>query len=319
MEYRFISNVALCDNENPPRGIRSAKQDLWQVESDLSACLMHVQENYIKIGILLKKIKEETLYSFCSYEKENGETVPCRTVEEYAFLRFGLSKTVVFNSIAIVEKFLISVNDEYMAFYPKLKGFGYSALCELVPLTKNCTRYSSNVGTLPEWVEDEITPDMSVKEIREVKKRHKRVVVKNTTDDNDKDANDKPDELERKNDDVDEEKRVGSFHIFKNDIERKFVFENYRMWDIFSVNEYLGLTYYRLYLGKNVYAIAIGWKTDELYYVNANGGYRKYFYIYEKGKAFNMDSYSITTLLRVIKEKELHCDLEVWNRMHEKN
>lgn len=112
MEYRFLPNVALSDNENPPRGIRSAKQDLWQVESDLSACLKHVQENYIKIGILLKKIKEETLYSFCSYEKENGETVPCRTVEEYAFLRFGLSKTVVFNSIAIVEKFLIRANDE---------------------------------------------------------------------------------------------------------------------------------------------------------------------------------------------------------------
>lgn len=314
MEYRFLPNVALSDNENPPRGIRSAKQDLWQVESDLSACLKHVQENYIKIGILLKKIKEETLYSFCSYEKENGETVPCRTVEEYAFLRFGLSKTVVFNSIAIVEKFLIRANDEDIAFYPKLNGFGYSALCELVPLTKNCTRYSSELGTLPEWVEEEIKPEMSVKEIREVKKRHKKVVVKNTTDDNDK-----PDGLERQDDECDEEKHVGSFHIFKNDIERKFVFENYRIWDIFSVNEYLGLTYYRLYLGKNVYAIAIGWKSDEPYYVNANGGYRKYFYIYEKGKAFNMDSYSISTLLRVIKEKELHCDLEVWNRMHEKN
>ena len=167
MEYRFLPNVALSDNENPPRGIRSAKQDLWQVESNLSACLMHVQENYIKIGILLKKIKEETLYSFCSYEKENGETVPCRTVEEYAFLRFGLSKTVVFNSIAIVEKFLIRANDEDIAFYPKLNGFGYSALCELVPLTKNCTRYSSSIGTLPEWVEEEIKPEMSVKEIRE--------------------------------------------------------------------------------------------------------------------------------------------------------
>lgn len=313
MEYRFLPNVALSDNENPPRGIRSAKQDLWQVESDLSACLKHVQENYIKIGILLKKIKEETLYSFCSYEKENGETVPCRTVEEYAFLRFGLSKTVVFNSIAIVEKFLIRANDEDIAFYPKLNGFGYSALCELVPLTKNCTRYSSDVGTLPEWVEEEIKPEMSVKEIREVKKRHKKVVVKNTTDDNDK-----PDDLERQDDECSEEKRVGSFHIFKNDIERKFVFENYRNWDIFSVNEYLGLTYYRLYLGKNVYAIAIGWKTDEPYYVKTNGGYRNYFYIFEKGKAFNMDSYSISTLLRVIKEKNLHCDLEVWNRMHEK-
>ena len=312
MEYRFLPNVALSDNENPPRYIHAVKQDLWQVENDLSTCLKQVQENYIKIGILLKKIKEETLYSFCSYEKENGETVPCRTVEEYAFLRFGLSKTVVFNSIAIVEKFLIRANDEDIAFYPKLNGFGYSALCELVPLTKNCTRYSSDVGSLPEWVEKEIKPEMSVKEIREVKKRHKKVVVKNTADDNDK-----PDELERKNDECAEEKISGSFHIFKNDIERKFVFENYRNWDIFSENEYLGLTYYRLYLGKNVYAIAIGWKSDEPYYVNFNGGYRNYFYIYEKGKAFNMDSYSISTLLRVIKEKNLQCDLEVWNRMHE--
>ena len=312
MEYRFFSNVALCDNTNPPRGIRSVKQDLLQVESDISACLYHVQENYIKIGILLKRIKEEALYSFCSYEKENGETVPCRTVEEYAFLRFGLSKTVVFNMISIVDNFLVSYDDEKFKFYPKLNGFGYSALCELVPLAKNCNYYDSDFGSLPEWVVDEIKPEMSVKEIREVKKRHKKLIVKSVVD-----KTDKSDEVEFMSDYIAEESNVGSFHIFKNDAERKFIFLNYRKWDIFSENQYLGLTYYRIYLGNNVYAISIEWKSDELYFVNKNGGYRNYFYLFEKGRPFNLEACSMTTLLRAIKDKNLQCDLAVWLRMCE--
>lgn len=319
MEYRFLPNVELSDTNDPPRYIHAVKQDLWQVESDLSTCLKHVQENYIKIGFLLRRIRADRLYALSSYECNDGSVRPCKNVEEYAWFRFGLSKTVVHNSIAIVERFIvggdsIGCNDENAKLYSGLSGFGYSALCELVSLSKDpMSNFPSPVnGYLPDEIRKEVKPEMSVREIREVKKR-----LKGTKSKKCEKPEEDPEKLERHDDECAEEKISGSFHILRNDQERKFVFEHYRKWDVFSQNVFLGLTYYRVYLGKNVYAVAIEWTDPDPYYQKTSSGLRVHFHYYEKGKPFSLDTYSVGQWQRIIREKKLMCVSDVWNRMHE--
>ena len=132
MEFRFIPQAELVTTEKLPLWLHKTQSDLKTVEDALSDCLKSVQENFLKLGILLKKVKKDCLYSLCSFTNDKGSTCPCRSVEEYALIRFGLSKTVVHNAISIVDFFF---KDDQL--YPGLKGFGYSALCEFVPLAKN--------------------------------------------------------------------------------------------------------------------------------------------------------------------------------------
>ena len=319
MEYRFFFFFLLSDTKDPPRWIHAEKQDLWQVESDLSTCLKHVQENYIRIGFLLRRIKADNLFAFSSYESEDGSVRPCKNVEEYAFFRFGLSKTVVHNAIAIVERFIvggdsIGCNEEKAKLYPGLSGFGYSALCELVSLSKDPEMTSPTPvnGYLPDEIRKEVTPEMTVCQIRKVKKRLKGAKSKRCEK-----PEEDPEKLERHDDECAEEKISGSFRILRNDQERKFVFEHYRKWDVFSQNVFLGLTYYRVYLGKNVYAVAIEWTDPDPYYQKTSGGLRVHFHYYEKDKPFSLDTYSVGQWQRIIREKKLMCVSDVWDRMHE--
>lgn len=313
MEFRFIPQAELVTTEKLPSWFHKNQFDLKTIEEALSDCLQSVQENYLKLGILLKKVKVDCLYSLCSFTKDDGSTCPCRSVEDYAMIRFGLSKTVVHNAISIVDFFF-----KDGALYPGLNGFGYSALCEFVPLAKNSgwvhdKSFLDTYGyNLPEWFPEEIKPEMTVKEIREIKKRHKKVTVKSAQDENPVDASDG---LEYEEDDVAEELPNGSWHIFKNDTERKSVFDHYRSWEIFSANKYLGLTYYRLNLSGGFYAIAVEWKSSSPYYSKTNGGFRRSFHLLEKDKPFEFDVYSISSFLRIMHEKKLYCELSAWDRM----
>ncbi|MBR1746758.1 MAG: hypothetical protein IJ735_00930 [Clostridia bacterium] len=280
------------------------------MEKYIFSCLEDIQQNYLKIGFLLKQISDSGAYAFCSFERDDGSFSPCKDVTEYALLRFGLSKTVTFNSIKIVEKFTSETSEENISLYSWLSNFGYSALTELLPLAKNDESGGDPDEIFPAWVKREIQPDMSVKEIRQAKARHRKVIVKSAADKSD--AKDDPDEKEEK---VVDKKETGSFHILRNDGERKLLFQQYRLWDVFCKNEYLGLTYYRVYLGDGIYAVAIEWMTDEPYYVKENGGFRYRLHLLEKGKPFSLDVCSVSTFLKIMHEKDLNCDSEVWDRI----
>lgn len=308
MEYRFLPIIDISDVKSPL--VNQGDKNVFSVlEETLLYSLRTVQENYIKVGTILKTIKDNCYYNLISFTREDGSSCPCRSVEEYAYVRFGLSKTVVFNSIAIIEKFTY-LNGEDTELYPYLKDFGYSALTELVPLSKNVQVVDDNIGYLPKWVKEEVKSTMTVKELREVKKRHRKVKAVPVAP---VEENDEP---EFKADEETEFKKDNYFHVFKNDEERRFVLENYRCWDLFATNSFLGISYYRIYVDKGICVIVFEFKDDSKWATAHKKGVGYKYYVLKEGETFKLDEYSISTLLRLFREKRAYCPTRIWDKIN---
>lgn len=119
------------------------KTDYRAFKQELDKELNKAAEGFVKIGYLLKIARDtEVLY-------ESGY----KSVAEFAKAEYGLSKDVVSRYIAINDKYSEGGYSEHLQ--EKYKNFGVGKLQEML--------------TLPDAVADVLTPDMTRKEIQEIK------------------------------------------------------------------------------------------------------------------------------------------------------
>lgn len=119
------------------------KTDYRAFKQELDKELNKAAQGFVKIGYLLKIARDtEVLY-------ESGY----KSVAEFAKAEYGLSKDVVSRYIAINDKYSEGGYSEHLQ--EKYKNFGVAKLQEML--------------TLPDAVADVLTPDMTRKEIQEIK------------------------------------------------------------------------------------------------------------------------------------------------------
>ena len=118
--------------------------------------LSDIRKYYIRLGFHLYEFKG------CEYYKDFGY----QTLEDFCDVNLGLDKGTVSRCINVYKEFNASNDLSYngggktigcaMDLSEKWKDFSYTQLCEMLPLT--------------EYDRKQITPDMTVKQIREYKK-----------------------------------------------------------------------------------------------------------------------------------------------------
>lgn len=144
MQNNETKQLASLDVETLSKGFNLAFD--YENNTDLiNCCLSNVMNNYLKIGLLLKKIKESESYLSANYND----------IYEYAFDKFEFSSTTVKNMIKIVERFTEGDNYYSVQFKKEYKNFSISQLTELL--------------SVDEEKLIEFTPDMSVRKIRKNK------------------------------------------------------------------------------------------------------------------------------------------------------
>ncbi len=110
--------------------------------------LNNIKQSFLTIGWYLKYIKDRELY------KEEGYT----NINDFASNKFHMSQSNVSRYINLCERF--SVGNDSPRLDKKYEGFDYSQLSEMLPMK-------------PED-QEKVTPDMTVKQIREMKKKGKK-------------------------------------------------------------------------------------------------------------------------------------------------
>lgn len=104
--------------------------------------------NFLQIGRLFKRVKEEKLYEIEDYS----------SVYEFALNKFGYRETSVKNFISVFDKYADSEDLDYDYFDIKeeYKNYSFTSLVELLPVPE-------------EEIREKYSPEMSVKEIRQTK------------------------------------------------------------------------------------------------------------------------------------------------------
>lgn len=119
------------------------KTDYRAFKQELDKELNKAAEGFVKIGYLLKIARDTEVLHESGY----------KSVAEFAKAEYGLSKDVVSRYIAINDKYSEGGYSEHLQ--EKYKNFGVGKLQEML--------------TLPDAVADILTPDMTRKEIQEIK------------------------------------------------------------------------------------------------------------------------------------------------------
>lgn len=104
--------------------------------------------NFLQIGRLFKRVKEEKLYEIEEFQ----------SVYDFALNKFGYKETSVKNFIAVFEKYADSEDLDYDYFDIKeeYKNYSFTSLVELLPVPE-------------EEIREKYSPEMTVKEIRQSK------------------------------------------------------------------------------------------------------------------------------------------------------
>lgn len=109
----------------------------------LGAELRSEAEGFVRIGYLLKQARDTDILSESGY----------RNITEFAQTEYGLTKDIVSRYIAINDKY--SVNGYSNQLKEEYQGYGYAKLAEML--------------TLPASVVEEMNPELTKSEIREIK------------------------------------------------------------------------------------------------------------------------------------------------------
>lgn len=178
--------------------------------------LSRATDNFIYIGGYLDDAK-----NFCCNVFNENKGRPCKNVYEWAELRFGFKKTTTATLIGVCNRF-----GEYKQHLKKeFELYNFTQLTEMLPIPNELLSF--------------ITPDMTVKQIRD---------FKNT-------ANSAVQSTEQKNSSL-ENKGIERFIILKNDTERINFLKNYADWGLWFEESRLGIKYYRCLLNNGDYIIA---------------------------------------------------------------
>ena len=117
-----------------------------QIRSSLS----QAATNFVEVGFVLKLIRDKELYRQDGFENLN----------DFASAEFGIDKTAVNYYMRINDEFSVGGNSAVLE--PRYRSFEKGKLREML--------------TLPEKERNKVTPDMTVKQIRELKPKKKKEV-----------------------------------------------------------------------------------------------------------------------------------------------
>ena len=104
--------------------------------------------NFLQIGRLFKRVKEEKLYEIEDYS----------SVYEFALNKFGYRETSVKNFIAVFDKYAdtTDVRNSYFDIKEEYENYSFTSLVELLPVPEK-------------QIKEKYSPEMTVKEIRQSK------------------------------------------------------------------------------------------------------------------------------------------------------
>lgn len=104
--------------------------------------------NFLQIGRLFKRVKEEKLYEIEDYS----------SVYEFALNKFGYRETSVKNFIAVFDKYAdtTDVRNSYFDIKEEYENYSFTSLVELLPVPEK-------------EIKEKYSPEMTVKEIRQTK------------------------------------------------------------------------------------------------------------------------------------------------------
>lgn len=128
-------------------------QDWLEWKEDIRNRLEETAENFVVIGYRLKQIRDSKVY-----QREYG------SLAEFAQKEYNLSSTVVYRLIKINDEF--SENGNSMQIAGRYRGYGFSKLQEMLYLT--------------EEQREEVTEEMTVKEIRQMRQAENPSDIVNT-------------------------------------------------------------------------------------------------------------------------------------------
>lgn len=120
--------------------------DYDRLKTQLKIELTEQVNGFVRIGFLLKQARDTDILAGSEY----------RDVVDFASKEFHLTKDVVSRYINICEKYSVGGNSDRLL--PEYQEYGYSKLSEML--------------TLPDEIAEEITPDMTRREIQEIKKEY---------------------------------------------------------------------------------------------------------------------------------------------------
>ena len=225
--------------DNPIPGVKNVENDVDRncpdrdvVLSRIYACnrdVFDLKTKYIQLGGHLIDLKPYCKYIW-SYKK--GRT--CKNIYEVAEHCFGFSKSTTANIIGVTERFGYLMT----SLAPKFEKYGYSQLTEMLPLSDEQLEL--------------VNPDMTVQEIKALKKIQKKVVQ--TSGQN------------VENSETLINKGVGNFLSLKNDTERLDFLEMYKCWGVWLELPELNLKFYKCDLDNGDFIVV----TENTYWLSQN-------------------------------------------------
>lgn len=214
--------------------------------------LVKTRKSFVKIGWYLKHIQEGELY------KEDGY----QNIYDFAFQKFNLSQPTATRFMKVCEKY--SVNHDTPELDDKYTDYSVSQLFEMLPMT-------------PEQ-EEQVTPETTVKEMRQIKKSNQKdsdaFCTEDTIPGQTSIENDFPEympdghnpdesyatshkaetsyidvdyqELPKPEPEAAEETENGTeLPILKNNEQRKEWLANYKAWGLWYRDEHIDVNYYK--------------------------------------------------------------------------
>lgn len=204
--------------DNPIPGAKNVENDVDRncpdrdvVLSRIYACnrdVFDLKTKYIQLGGHLIDLKPYAKYIW-SWKKGRN----CKNIYEVAEHCFGLSKSTVIRIIGITERFGYLMT----SLAPKFERYGYCQLVEMLPLNDEQLEL--------------VNPDMTVQEIKALKKVQKKVDP--TLGQN------------AENSETLINKGIGNFLTLKNDTERLDFLKMYKCWGVWLELPELNLTFYK--------------------------------------------------------------------------
>lgn len=120
---------------------------LEQLEESIRSGVKNINGKFVFIGHLLKMIEEKQLFSVVHAQHFDDY---CKDIYRYAYVRFGLKKTNTYNLIKVSTEFAhLGELDK------RWKEYSFSQLCEMLSMS--------------EEERQKVTPNMTIKQIRELK------------------------------------------------------------------------------------------------------------------------------------------------------
>lgn len=183
----------------------------------LSLELMDLKTKYILIGAHLID-----LIPYCKDIWSWKKARFCKNIYELAEQCFNLPKSTTISIIAVAKKFgylMTSLKSEY-------EEYSFSQLTEMVPLSDEQLKL--------------VNPQMTVQEIRAMKKAQKKIDPTSGQNEN--------------------TQLMTSFLTFKNDTERRYFIENYTAWGLWLEFPELNLKFYKAELNNGDFLVVTEYK-----------------------------------------------------------